>query len=489
MSQASDLEREMLDLINAERLALGLNPVQLELQLNASAEDHSTWMLNTDTFSHTGVNNSSATQRIRDSGFDLTGSWRTAENIAWQSQRGAAGFSDDVVDLHNSLMASPGHRANILDPNLTYIGIGIEIGTFNGVPAVMVTQNFAHTSAPVQLDTGGTSTGGGGGSTPGTPPAPPAPNPITVIDVPGDGSGQGPTASTETFDFGNAAGTLSGTPGELNGDLLQGFDHSNTLVLEGVAPGRSNIRFNQNSEIQVDTDGDGDYDVTISLNAGLPNGDIFAVAKGGDTVITYADYLPGLSDGMQVGRDQVNGIVNKDYLAGDGSTDFQIQMLDIGFAGFDNVVGVYEIDSNGEISNVQLIYTNANDVNGLVNLQDVTDGNRLGFFIVQDAAEWAEALSGSDVLDFQASNGAVADVDDGLDLLLTVNGEVANVTTFHAENALLNTDNEQHALSGIAPGGDAMIVGFEDLLGGGDYDFEDVVFSVTRIESDALSVV
>ncbi|WP_170377840.1 CAP domain-containing protein [Ruegeria atlantica] len=168
MSTASNLERQMLALINEERTSRGLQPLKLELQLNDSAEDHSEWMLQTDIFSHTGQGGSSATQRMRDAGFDFTGSWRSGENIAWQSERGPNGASDDVVQLHQSLMNSPGHRANILNPDFEYIGIGIEEGNFNGWDAVIVTQNFATTSAPVQLDTGG-SGGGSGGGTPTQP--------------------------------------------------------------------------------------------------------------------------------------------------------------------------------------------------------------------------------------------------------------------------------------------------------------------------------
>ncbi|WJY21345.1 CAP domain-containing protein [Fontisubflavum oceani] len=44
----------MLDLINVERANAGLNPLKLNTLLNQSSEDHSTWMINTDTFSHTG---------------------------------------------------------------------------------------------------------------------------------------------------------------------------------------------------------------------------------------------------------------------------------------------------------------------------------------------------------------------------------------------------------------------------------------------------
>ncbi|WP_253284981.1 CAP domain-containing protein [Ruegeria sp. HKCCD6119] len=175
MSTASTFEREMLELINQERTSRGLNPLQLETQLNDSSEDHSTWMLDTDTFSHTGSGGSSATQRMQNAGFDLEGNWRTGENIAWQSERGQPGISDDVAQLHQNLMNSPGHRANILNPDFKYIGIGIETGDMQGFDAVMVTQNFAATDAAVMLDNGNTN----------TPPVPPTtPDEVAVPEEP-----------------------------------------------------------------------------------------------------------------------------------------------------------------------------------------------------------------------------------------------------------------------------------------------------------------
>ncbi|WP_170562551.1 CAP domain-containing protein [Ruegeria atlantica] len=164
MSTASSIEREMLALINQERTSRGLDPLQLETRLNDSSEDHSEWMLETDRFSHTGSGGSSATQRMEMAGFDFSGNWRSGENIAWQSERGAPGISDDVAQLHQNLMNSPGHRANILNPDFKYIGIGIETGDMQGFDAVMVTQNFAATQGEVMLDNGST-----------TPPAPTPP--------------------------------------------------------------------------------------------------------------------------------------------------------------------------------------------------------------------------------------------------------------------------------------------------------------------------
>jgi hypothetical protein len=53
---------------------------------------------------------------------------------------------------------------------------------------------------------------------------------------------------------------------------------------------------------------------------------------------------------------------------------------------------------------------------------------------------------------------------------------------FHSFAAELNTDGVQHALSGVAPGGDAILIGFEDQTGGGDRDYEDVAFRVEMVD-------
>jgi hypothetical protein len=158
MAIANSFERQMLDLINAERQAYGLAPLELEQRLNAAADDHSAWMLAADVFSHTGSGRSTATERMATAGFDFSGQWVSGENIAFQSERGAPGIADDVIDLHNALMNSPGHRANILSDRFEYVGIGIVEGTYTAEgrdwDGVMITQNFAATAGTVVLDTG-----------------------------------------------------------------------------------------------------------------------------------------------------------------------------------------------------------------------------------------------------------------------------------------------------------------------------------------------
>jgi hypothetical protein len=110
-------------------------------------------MLESDSFSHTGEDGSSPHARMADAGYPFEGATVSLENIGWQSARGEEGYADDVEDIHEGLMQSPGHRANILNPEVQDIGLGVEIGTFTSdsgdFEAVMVTEVFARTDADV----------------------------------------------------------------------------------------------------------------------------------------------------------------------------------------------------------------------------------------------------------------------------------------------------------------------------------------------------
>ncbi len=133
-------EQRMLDLINAERAEVGAQPLVFDETLVQSSEAHSQWMLGAEVFDHTGVNGSSPGDRMHEAGYTPQAGW--GENIAWASLRGAPGTLDEVELLHDNLMNSPGHRANILNPDFTAVGVGFEVGEFSGHEAAMVTQNF-----------------------------------------------------------------------------------------------------------------------------------------------------------------------------------------------------------------------------------------------------------------------------------------------------------------------------------------------------------
>lgn len=109
----SPIAEQVVALTNAHRQQAGLKPLQLNLALTAAAQAHSEDMALNDFFSHTGSNGSRAFDRITNAGYQYE---IAAENIA-------VGYAtpNSVVQ---AWMNSPGHRENILYPDLKEIGIG-----------------------------------------------------------------------------------------------------------------------------------------------------------------------------------------------------------------------------------------------------------------------------------------------------------------------------------------------------------------------------
>ena len=107
---------EVLELVNEERSNASLNPVESDGQLETVAENHSESMAVNDFFGHQDpTDGSSPRDRIDEVGYD----WSTfGENVA-------SGYSTPE-EVMNGWMNSPGHRANILNPDFTEIGIGYE---------------------------------------------------------------------------------------------------------------------------------------------------------------------------------------------------------------------------------------------------------------------------------------------------------------------------------------------------------------------------
>ncbi len=122
-----ELEAEMLRLVNQERIAQGLAPLEADPELAEVARRHSADMFSRGYFAHNTPENKSPFERMRESEVRF----RTAgENLA---------LAPSVRIAHTGLMNSPGHRANILKPQFGRVGIGILDGGRRGL---MVTQNF-----------------------------------------------------------------------------------------------------------------------------------------------------------------------------------------------------------------------------------------------------------------------------------------------------------------------------------------------------------
>ena len=106
---------EVVALTNVERANEGLQPLTLNSQLSATAQGHSEDMAANDFFSHTGLDGDRLGDRAEQNNYDYRA---LGENIA-AGQRTPAQVVQGWID-------SPGHRANILNPNFTEIGVGYE---------------------------------------------------------------------------------------------------------------------------------------------------------------------------------------------------------------------------------------------------------------------------------------------------------------------------------------------------------------------------
>lgn len=121
-------EQAMVSLVNKARADAGLKPLEVDYQLVRTARMKSQDMINLGYFDHTSPTHGSP--------FDLMRSEGVSYRYAGENLAGAA----TVQRAHTGLMNSDGHRANILNPSYTRIGIGIIDG---GRYGKMVTQHFA----------------------------------------------------------------------------------------------------------------------------------------------------------------------------------------------------------------------------------------------------------------------------------------------------------------------------------------------------------
>jgi uncharacterized protein YkwD len=131
-----------LCLINRERRRYGERPLKVNHRLMRVARAHSDEMVSRDYFSHVSPTGQTPLDRILASGFIAKRvGWRVGENIAWGTM-----WLATPKAIVSSWMASPGHRANILDRGYRDTGIGIDPSLphamSGGQPGAMYTQDF-----------------------------------------------------------------------------------------------------------------------------------------------------------------------------------------------------------------------------------------------------------------------------------------------------------------------------------------------------------
>lgn len=124
---ANAAELKMLELVNQERAKAGAAPLIMDIDLVKIARLKARDMIDKNYFGHTSPTYGDPFTMMKKFGIQYG---YAGENLAGNSS---------VEIAHEALMASPGHRKNILNPNYTHIGIGIVDG---GPYGTMFTQLF-----------------------------------------------------------------------------------------------------------------------------------------------------------------------------------------------------------------------------------------------------------------------------------------------------------------------------------------------------------
>ena len=130
-TQMTRPETTLLAAMNQVREQHGLRPLRADLHLERAARAHSKEMLATGVFAHGAFTTRMAQYGVQGR---IAG-----ENLAWGT--GSLGTAQGIV---RAWLASPEHRANLLRPSFSRVGIADLLGAFEGYRgARVVTADFA----------------------------------------------------------------------------------------------------------------------------------------------------------------------------------------------------------------------------------------------------------------------------------------------------------------------------------------------------------
>jgi uncharacterized protein YkwD len=114
----------ILCLVNIERAAHGVRPLQRDAALARAARGHALEMAQRKYFSHTGTNGDGLSDRLRAAGYGDPGDgWRAGEDLGWGT--GQRSSPNALVD---AWLASDRHRRVLLSSIYEEIGVGVAAG-------------------------------------------------------------------------------------------------------------------------------------------------------------------------------------------------------------------------------------------------------------------------------------------------------------------------------------------------------------------------
>jgi uncharacterized protein YkwD len=143
---ASVISAVLVDLANTDRVSEDVGMLKVSPVLQAAAQAKANDMAAKGYFAHVSPEGLDSWYWFRQAGYSFT---YAGENLA-------ADFSDSA-DVEKAWLASPTHRANLMNAHFTEIGIATAEGTYEGHPTTFVVQMFG-TPAPSRLAQGASQT-------------------------------------------------------------------------------------------------------------------------------------------------------------------------------------------------------------------------------------------------------------------------------------------------------------------------------------------
>jgi hypothetical protein len=134
-AKAGTPERELFDDANRERSTRGLPLLRWDAELADAARLHALRMARQNALSHQFAGEPELAPRLRQSGAHFSA---VAENVA---------EGPTPAMIHNGWMKSPGHRENLLDPQLNSLGIAV----VEGHGQLFAVQDFSKSVAELSL--------------------------------------------------------------------------------------------------------------------------------------------------------------------------------------------------------------------------------------------------------------------------------------------------------------------------------------------------
>jgi uncharacterized protein YkwD len=121
LSDAAQIEAEILRLSNIERADQGLNSLSVDEKLAATARTHSGDMIARAFFSHDNPDGCSSACRTTNAGYK----WKMVGENIYMMSGWELTPEEAAIMIVNGWMASPGHRENLLKDGYTESGVGV----------------------------------------------------------------------------------------------------------------------------------------------------------------------------------------------------------------------------------------------------------------------------------------------------------------------------------------------------------------------------